>query len=196
VQIGFVKIDQLLQTFWVQMPAFRPNLKRNTGIHAGSKSKGLETPFCRIFLLQELLQSIQRAVSERWGDNTALWGSIRRFVEDVFFHIPGFQPFLENGAVHRDVRQKPIMGNLIETALDVGLQNPLRVRCIRQRDEALSNGIGAGPFLTKPIGVSISVGFQHRIERQQMQGLMSSIDHAGNSERTPSAIRFGYIDPS
>jgi hypothetical protein len=27
---------------------------------------------------------------------------------------------------------------------------------IRQRDEALSNGIGAGPFPTKPIGVSIS----------------------------------------
>jgi hypothetical protein len=41
VQIGFVRIDQLLQTFWVQMPAFRPNLKRNTGIHAGSKSYGL-----------------------------------------------------------------------------------------------------------------------------------------------------------
>jgi hypothetical protein len=29
-----------------------------------------------------------------------LWGSIRRFVEDVFFHVPGFQPLLENGTVH------------------------------------------------------------------------------------------------
>ena len=82
---------------------------------------GLEAPFCRVFLLQELLQPIQRAVSERRGDNTALWGSIRRFVEDVFIHVPGFQPLLENGAVNRDVRQKPVMGNLIEAALDVSL---------------------------------------------------------------------------
>jgi hypothetical protein len=43
-----------------------------------------------------------------------LRSSIRRFVEDVFFHVPRFQPFLENGSVHRDVRQKPIVGNLIE----------------------------------------------------------------------------------
>jgi CO/xanthine dehydrogenase Mo-binding subunit len=58
----------------------------------------------------------------------------------------------------------------------------------------LSNGIGAGPFLTKPIRVSISVGFQHRIERQQMQGLVSSIDQAGNSERTHRfAVRFRYM---
>ena len=109
-----------------------------------------------------------------------MWGSIRRFVEDVFFHVSGFQPLLENGSVHRDMRQKPVVGNLIETAFDVRFQNPLRVRCIGQRDEALSNGISAGPFLTKPIGVSISGGFQHRIERQQMQCLVSSIDHAGD----------------
>ena len=53
------------------------------------------------------------------SDNTALWGSIRRFVEDVFFHVPGFQPLLENDAVHRDMRQEPVMGNLIKTAFDV-----------------------------------------------------------------------------
>ena len=101
-------------------------------------------------------------------------------MEDVFFHVPGFQPLLENGSVHRDVRQKPVVGNLIETALDVSFQNPLRVRGVGQRDEALSNRISAGPFLTKPIGVSISVGFQHRIEREQMQCLVSSIDHSGD----------------
>src|SRR5882762_5278033 len=52
------------------------------------------------------------------SDNAALRSSIRCFVKDVFIHVPGFQPLSENGSVHRDVRQKPIVGNLIETALD------------------------------------------------------------------------------
>src|SRR5260370_15939892 len=78
----------------------------------------------------------------------------------------------------RDVRQKPIVGNLIETGLDVTFQNPLRVRCVGQHLVALLHRLGAGPLLTEPIRVSISVGFQHRIERKKMQCLVSSIDHA------------------
>ena len=54
----------------------------------------------------------------------------------------------------------------IQTAFDVRLQNPPRVRCVGQRGETLCNRIGAGPFLTETIGVSISVGFQHRVERE------------------------------
>jgi site-specific DNA recombinase len=58
----------------------------------------------------------------RSGSNyAALWSSVRRFVEDVFIHVPGFQPLLENGSVHRDVSQKPIVRNFIETASDVTL---------------------------------------------------------------------------
>jgi hypothetical protein len=38
-----------------------------------------------------------------------LWGPIRRFMEDVFFHIPGFQPLSENDPVHGDMSQKPIV---------------------------------------------------------------------------------------
>jgi hypothetical protein len=135
----------------------------------------------REFFLQESLQPIQRAIGERWGDNSALWSSIRRFVKDVFVHISGFQPFLENGAVHRDVRQKPIVGNLVKTVFNVGFQNPLRVWCVRQRVEALSKRIGAGPLLTKPVGVFISSGFHNGIECEQMQGLLCSIEHGGNS---------------
>ena len=45
-----------------------------------------------VLLLQELLKSIQRSVSERRGDNTALWRPIGGFMKDVFFHIPGGQP--------------------------------------------------------------------------------------------------------
>ena len=42
-------------------------------------------------------------------DNSPLWGPIRRFVEDVFVHISGFQPLLENDSVHGDVSQEPIV---------------------------------------------------------------------------------------
>ena len=66
-------------------------------------------PSCWVFFLQESFKSIQRAVSERGRDNSTLWGPVRRIVKDVFFHVPGFQPLLENDSVHRDVSQKPIV---------------------------------------------------------------------------------------
>ena len=47
-----------------------------------------------------------------------------------------------------------------------------------------------GPFLTEPIGVSISVGFRHRIERKKIQSLVSSIDHDGNSFDEHSVQQF------
>jgi len=86
-------------------------------------------------------------------------------VKDVFFHIPGFQPLLENGSIHGDVSQKPIMRNSVETGFAVTLENPLRIwfgQCI----ETLFNRIGAGPLLAKPVGVVVSSGFHHGIECQ------------------------------
>jgi site-specific DNA recombinase len=52
-------------------------------------------------------------------DNTALWGSIRRFVKDVLLHVSGFQPLLENSSVHRDMSQQPFVRNPVETAFDI-----------------------------------------------------------------------------
>src|SRR5580704_10071564 len=63
--------------------------------------------------------------------------------------------------------------------------------------ETLVNRIGTGPLLTKPIRVFVSSGFQHGIECQQMQCLMASIFHGGDSERPHrSAVRFQYVNPS
>src|SRR5437879_6870339 len=72
-------------------------------------SKGLETFSCWIFVPQESFKAVQRAVSERRRDNSTLWSPVRRIVKDVFFHVPGFQPLLENNSVYRDVSQKPIV---------------------------------------------------------------------------------------
>ena len=52
--------------------------------------------------------------------------------------------------VHGDMRHEPIVGNFVETAPDVALQNPLRV-CVIQCVEALLNRIRAGPLLAEPI---------------------------------------------
>src|SRR5713226_8248278 len=72
-------------------------------------SKGLETFSCRELFLQESFKSVQRAVSERGGDNSTLGSPVRHFVKDVFFHVPGFQPLLENDLVHQDMSQKPFV---------------------------------------------------------------------------------------
>src|SRR6267143_2348347 len=81
-------------------------------------SQGSETCSRWVLFLKESFQSIQRAIGKRWGDNSALWSSIRCFVKDVIFHISGFQPLLENSSIRRDMSQKPIVRNSVETALD------------------------------------------------------------------------------
>ena len=83
-----------------------------------SPSPAVPSTLCRLPLVI-LQQAAQHAISERWGDNSTLWGSIRGFVEDVFTHISGFQPLLENDSVHEDVSQEPIVRNSVETGLDV-----------------------------------------------------------------------------
>ena len=158
-------------------------------------SKGLETFSCRELFLQESFKSVQRAVSERGGDNSTLGSPIRRFVKDVLFHVPRFQPLSEDDSVYRDVSQEPIVGNLVETGLDVALQNPLRV-CASQCKKALFDRIGAGPLLTKPIGVSIGGGFRNGDECEQIQRLRSIL-HRGNSERTHRfAVRLRDVNTS
>src|SRR5215469_3456090 len=92
--------------------------------------------------------------------------------------------------------QKPIMRNSVETGFDVTLENPLRI-WFGQRVEALFHRIGEGPLLAKPIGVVVSSGFQYGIEGQQVQCLLGSIVHSGNSERAHRfAIRFRNVNAS
>src|SRR5580704_9189725 len=150
-------------------------------MHIGVFTSKRREPFLgRELFPHELLQSIQRTVGERWGNNSSLWSPIRRCVEDVFFHISRFQPLLENDSVHGDVSQKPIVGDSVETGLDVALQNPLWI-WMGQYCETLVNRIGTRPLLAKPVRVFVSSGFQHGIECQQMQCLMASIFHGGDT---------------
>src|SRR5258708_759322 len=88
------------------------------------------------------------------------------------------------------------MRNSVETGLDITLYNPLRI-WFGQCFETLFNRISAGPLLAKPIGVVVSSGFHHGIECKQMQCLLGSIFHSGNSERAHRlAVRFRDINAS
>jgi hypothetical protein len=78
-----------------------------------------ELPYLWIFFPEYSLQAVQRTVGERCGNNSPLGRSFRRFVKDVFLHIPGFQPLLEDGPIRGNVSQEPIVGDLIETAFDI-----------------------------------------------------------------------------
>src|SRR5712671_5063240 len=72
-------------------------------------SQGLETFSCGVFFPQESFKAVQRAVSERGRDNSTLGSPVRCFVKNVFFHVPRFQPLLENDSVDRDVSREPIV---------------------------------------------------------------------------------------
>jgi len=61
-----------------------------------------------------------------------------------FIHVPGFQPLRRMARSIGDVGQKPIVRNLIETALMSPSRTSLR-GCAFQCIEALFNRIRAGP---------------------------------------------------
>ena len=87
---------------------------------------------------------------------------------------------------------KPQVGGLTQKAL----QNPLRVGA-SQCFETLFHRVGAGPLLTKTIGVFISGGFHNGGECEQMQRLLCSILHRGNSERAHRfAVRLRDVNTS
>ena len=78
--------------------------------------------------------------------------------------------------------QEPVLADFIETALDVPLEDQLRA-CVSQCVETLFDRISAGPLLTKPVRVSIRGGFHNWVKGEQMQCLLRSVLHCGNSER-------------
>src|SRR5437870_8013381 len=74
------------------------------------------------------------------------------------------------------------MGDSVETGLDIAFQDPLRM-WLDQCFEALFDRISAGPLLAKPIRVVVSSSFHDGIECQQIQCLLGSIFHGGDTER-------------
>jgi len=58
----------------------------------------------------------QRATLQdcRRGHDPALWCTFLGIVEYALFHVARFQPFMEDGLIHRDVRQQPFVVDFVE----------------------------------------------------------------------------------
>ena len=63
-----------------------------------------------------------------------------------------------------------------------------------ERLEALFNGICAPSPSPEAIGESIRKSFRHRVKRQQIQRLHSSIPYCWNPERPEFPIRLRNVD--
>jgi site-specific DNA recombinase len=65
-------------------------------------------------------------------DDASLWRAFFGGMQDVFVHVPCFQPLPEYGLVHWDVGQEPFVRNGVKTAFDVAFEYPLCRRPVSQ----------------------------------------------------------------
>ena len=87
---------------------------------------------------------------------------------------------MEDRFVHGNIVEQPLMANVVEAAFDVAFEHPARV-FVTERSETLFNRVRTTSPLPEAIGILIRSGFRDRIERQQIQGLHSSIPHRWDS---------------
>ena len=144
--------------------------------------------------LQFHFQSVQGPVGQRRRNNSALRRTCLRWKEFLRLDIAGLQPLPENLSVHADVRGQPVVADMVETALDITFQNPLRLAMSRQYRVTLADGIGGGPRRSKPIRVPISKRFRHRFEREQMQRLHRAVVQGRNTQRAVLIWLPGFRD--
>ena len=71
---------------------------------------------CVVVFPQQRFEAIQREIRRNGGEWATLRCPLLRRVEDVFVHVPGLQPFVQHGFVHRDVGQEPRMADPVERA--------------------------------------------------------------------------------
>src|SRR5712692_7239386 len=94
------------------------------------------------------------------GGNDPSLGSARlRLMEDVLVHVSRLQPLPEDGFVHGDVGQEPVVADLVEAGFDVPFEDPCRRVPVGQHGVALLDRVGAAPFFPKSIGVRVGGGF-------------------------------------
>ena len=132
----------------------------------------------------------------RGREDTALRRSIFHRVEGGFVHISCFQPFVEDGFIHRDMAQQPGMTDSVEAGFDVALQYPLRSGVVREHRMTLYHCIGAASFLPEPIRVRVGVCFGNGVQGLQIQRLHPSILHCRDTQRTFLPMRLRDIHPS
>jgi site-specific DNA recombinase len=129
------------------------------------------------------------------GNDAALGRAFIGRIEEGLVHVARFQPLLEDGCVHRDVGQQPVVADPVEAGLDVAFQHPARAVLSGQCIETLADRVRTRPLLAEPIRVRIGGRFRHGVQGQQVEGLHSSVLHGGDAQRAQLPVRLGDIHP-
>ena len=145
--------------------------------------------------LQKRFKTVQRHVSDPRGANPSLRGSCFGWEESSFFHETRLQPLPEDSLVHRNIGENPVVGEIVEEAFDIHLQNPFRAFLLGQNGKALLCRIRSGPPRPEAVGISIRTGFCNGVERQFVKRLHGAVLHRRNAEGTSLAVLLRYGDP-
>ncbi len=127
--------------------------------------------------------------------NPSLRGSCFGWEESSFFHETRLQPLPEDSLVHRNIGENPVVGEIVEEAFDIHLQNPFRAFLLGQNGKALLCRIRSGPPRPEAVGISIRTGFCNGVERQFVKRLHGAVLHRRNAEGTSLAVLLRYGDP-
>src|SRR5260370_22044228 len=96
--------------------------------------------------------------------------------------VASLQPTLQDRFVRREVADQPVVRNFVKAASNVGLKNPRRRIGFGECPEELLDWVRRGPGGPEPIRVWTRRGFRDGLQREQIQRLLSSVDHARNSK--------------
>src|SRR4029077_9392854 len=102
---------------------------------------------------QTSFQAIQGQIRDDGGADAALWRPDVRRMEDVPFHVSRLQPLVQDGFVHGDVGQEPVVAELVNTRTEVARSHPSRRGLLGQYREAWCDGIARGARGPNPVGV-------------------------------------------
>src|SRR5450759_502509 len=77
---------------------------------------------------------------------------------------------------------QPSVAEIVETAFNVAFENPWRGRVPRQQIKHSRDCILRTPAPTETVGVGIGLCFRDRLQALQMQSLLCTVNHDGDSQ--------------
>jgi hypothetical protein len=76
------------------------------------------------------------------------------------------------------IGQEPLVADPVEARANVALKDPFSGTPLAEQIETSLRRIGGGSFWSEPVGGSVPRRLGHRTERQQVEGLHRSVQHA------------------
>src|SRR6266851_5654489 len=102
---------------------------------------------------QELLQSVQGHVCQRWRDNSALRRTRLRWEQGAILDVACFQPSPQHLRVRGNLVKHPLVAEKIKTTANVAFENPRRVVLPTEHAITLLNCVCCAAFPAKAVGM-------------------------------------------